>query len=124
MSAARVRRARTLTESLGSIVLGFELVVVFLAALVNYGLPTAGLVSIGPVGGLVSGGVLCLLIIVAIGLLRHPVGIWLGWAVQAIIILAGLLNPVMFFIGAIFAAMWTYAMISGARIDRSNKENA
>ena len=53
----------------------------------------------------------------------------LGWIVQALILLAGLLNPGMFFVGAIFAAMWTYCIIDRRRIDRRstaspNKENA
>ncbi|KQX06879.1 MULTISPECIES: DUF4233 domain-containing protein [unclassified Leifsonia] len=125
--AAPPRRSaapRSIKRSLASIVLGFELIVVFLAALVNYGLPTAGLVSIGPVAALVSGGVVCLLIIITLGLLRYPFAYVLGWIVQALILLAGFLNPGMFFVGAIFAAMWTYAMISGGRIDRNNKEYA
>ncbi|MEL4318431.1 DUF4233 domain-containing protein [Leifsonia sp. YIM 134122] len=122
--AGRTPAPRSIKRSLASIVLGFELIVVFLAALVNFGLPTAGLVSIGPVAALVSGGVVCLLIVITLGLLRHPFAYVLGWIVQALILLAGLLNPGMFFVGAIFAAMWTYAMISGGRIDRHNKENA
>ncbi|KQQ95969.1 hypothetical protein ASF62_01980 [Leifsonia sp. Leaf325] len=122
--SGRAPAPRSIKRSLASIVLGFELIVVFLAALVNYGLPTAGLISIGPVAALVSGGVVCLLIVITLGLLRHPFAYVLGWIVQALILLAGLLNPGMFFVGAIFAAMWTYAMISGGRIDRHNKEYA
>lgn len=122
--SGRTPAPRSIKRSLASIVLGFELIVVFLAALVNYGLPTAGLISIGPVAALVSGGVVCLLIVITLGLLRHPFAYVLGWIVQALILLAGLLNPGMFFVGAIFAAMWTYAMISGGRIDRHNKEYA
>lgn len=34
----RARRARTMRETLGSIVLGFELIIVFLGALVLFGL--------------------------------------------------------------------------------------
>ncbi|KQO93772.1 DUF4233 domain-containing protein [Leifsonia sp. Leaf264] len=120
----RAPAPRSIRRSLASIVLGFELIVVFLAALVNYGLPTAGLISIGPVAALVSGGIVCLLIIVTLGLLRYQFAYVLGWTVQVLILLAGLLNPGMFFVGAIFAAIWTYAMISGGRIDRYNKENA
>jgi len=122
--SGRTPAPRSIKRSLASIVLGFELIVVFLAALVNFGLPTAGVISIGPVAALVSGGVVCLLIVITLGLLRHPFAYVLGWIVQALILLAGLLNPGMFFVGAIFAAMWTYAMISGGRIDRHNKEYA
>lgn len=119
----RAPASRSVQRSLASIILGFELIVVFLAALVNYGLPTGGLISLGPVGSLVAGGVLCVLIIVTLGLLRHPFAIPLGWIVQGLILLGGFINVAMFFVGAIFAAMWVYGMIRGARIDRWNKEN-
>ncbi|WP_235833259.1 DUF4233 domain-containing protein [Orlajensenia flava] len=115
---------RSVQRSLASIILGFELIVVFLAALVNYGLPTGGLISLGPVGSLVAGGVLCLLIILTLGLIRRPFAITLGWIVQVLILLGGFFNVAMFFVGALFAAMWAYGMIRGARIDRWNKENA
>ena len=42
MRAGRPRRNRTVRESLGSIVLGFEAVIVFLATLVAFGLKAAG----------------------------------------------------------------------------------
>jgi hypothetical protein len=53
--SGRTLAPRSIKRSLASIVLGFELIVVFLAALVNFGLPTAGVISIGPVAALVSG---------------------------------------------------------------------
>lgn len=59
--------------------------------------------------------------IVAIALLRHRIGIILGWAVQLIVIAAGLLVPAFFIVGAIFAAMWTYCMIVGGRIDHRDR---
>jgi hypothetical protein len=110
------RRVRSLSETLGSIVLGFEVLVVFLGALVLFGLnalPAA--VALG------GGAVLILLMIVAIGLLRSPVGVWLGWAIQLIVVAAGFLVPAFFIVGAIFTAMWAYCMIMGARLDRNNQ---
>ena len=103
-------------ESLGSIVLGFELVIVFLGALVLFGLK-----SLPPAVALGGGAVLILLMIVAIGLLRYPVGVIIGWAVQLIVIAAGLLVPAFYIVGAIFAAMWTYVMIVGGRIDHRDR---
>lgn len=114
---------RSVQRSLASIILGFELIVVFLAALVNYGLPTGGLLSLGPIGSLVAGGALCLVIILTLALLRFPIGIPLGWAVQLLIVLGGLFNLAMFFVGAIFAALWIYAVTRGARIDQWNLEH-
>lgn len=102
-------------RSLGSIVLGFELVVIFLAALVIAFGPGAVL---PPWVMLTVGGVVCLLTVATIGLLGHRWAYVLGWAVQAVVVLSGFFNPAMFVIGALFAAMWAYAMITGARLDR------
>jgi hypothetical protein len=110
------RRVRSLRETLGSIVLGFEVLVVFLGALVLFGLnalPAA--VALG------GGAALIVLMIVAVGLLRSPVGVWLGWAIQLIVVAAGFLVPAFFIVGAIFTAMWAYCMIMGARLDRNNQ---
>ncbi|MEJ3404036.1 DUF4233 domain-containing protein [Rathayibacter sp. YIM 133350] len=131
MSVASAPRSapRSVRRSLASIVLGFELIVVFLAALVNFGLPTGGVITLGPVGSLVAGGVLCVLIIVTLGLLRFRFAYVVGWVVQALIVLGGLFNVAMFFVGALFAGMWAFAMIRGRKIDtwnmtNWNKENA
>ena len=114
--AARPRRERTVRELLGSIVLGFELIVVFLGALVLFGLGSL------PAGVALGGGAaLVVLMIVAIGTLRSPVGIVLGWFVQLVVVAAGFLVPAFFIVGAIFTAMWAYCMIAGARIDCNKK---
>jgi hypothetical protein len=112
------RRQRSLRESLGAIVLGFELLVVFLGALVLFGLKS--LPAWLALGG---GAVLIVLMIAAIGLLRYPVGVVLGWLVQLIVVAAGFLVPAFFIVGAIFTAMWTYCMIAAARIDRNTHHN-
>ncbi len=111
---------RSVRRSLASIVLAFEVVVVFLAALVVWGLAPDGE---GPFGmprwvALVAGGVLILALVLTIGLLRHAWGYALGWGLQALIIASGFVNPAMFFVGALFGGMWWYCMIAGARIDR------
>ena len=112
--AGKPRRQRSLRETLGSIVLGFELLVIFLGALVVFGLK----VLPAPVA-LGGGALLVVLAIAAIGLLRSTVGVVLGWLVQLIVVAAGFLNPAFFIVGAIFTAMWAYCMIAAARIDRN-----
>ncbi|MEV8215280.1 DUF4233 domain-containing protein [Leifsonia sp. NPDC077715] len=117
--AGRPRRQRSLREMLGSIVLGFELLVVFLGALVLFGLQALpAWVALG------GGAALIVLMIVAIGLLRNTVGVVLGWIVQVVLVAAGLLVPAFFIVGAIFTAMWAYCMIAAARIDRNNQAAA
>ena len=114
--APRPRRERSVVELLGSIVLGFELVIVFLGALVLFGLK-----ALPPAIALGGGAAVVVLLVIAVGLLRYPVGIWLGWFVQLVVVAAGFLVPAFFIVGAIFTAIWTYCMIVGARIDRNNK---
>ncbi|MBN9630216.1 MAG: DUF4233 domain-containing protein [Actinobacteria bacterium] len=112
----RARRRRTLRESLGSIVLGFELIVVFLGALVLFGLKSLpAWIALG------GGAVVVLLMIAAIGLMRNRAGVVLGWLVQLVVVAAGFLVPAFFIVGAIFTAMWTYCMIAASRIDRNNR---
>ncbi len=110
-------RERSAQESLGSIVLGFEVVVVFLGALVVFGLH-----ALPPLQALGGGALLVVLMVIAVPLLRFRIGYWLGWLVQLVVVASGLLVGVLFIVGAIFAAIWGYAMIAGARLDRRNAE--
>lgn len=109
----RARPPRGIKQTLGSIILGFELVVMFLGALVIFGLKALP----APVA-LIGGAVLCLIIVATIPLLRFRWGYWLGWAVQAAIVATGLLVPMMFLVGGMAAAVWTYAMVQGDKIER------
>jgi hypothetical protein len=117
---------RSVRQSLASIVLGSEVIVVFLAALVIWGLaPTEnGTFDLPPWVALAAGGVLILGLIAVIGLLRFRWGYALGWALQALILAAGFINPAMFFVGAIFGGLWWYCMVVGARIDRERTAQA
>ena len=127
--ASRSRRSprssgsRSVKRSLATILLGFETIVVFLGAVV-----TLGLVSVatepGPVSPLVVviGGVaLCLAMVAVIALLRFRWAYPVGWLLQAVIIATGFITPAMFFVGALFAAMWAYCMITGSRIDHQKE---
>ena len=93
--------------------LGFEVIVVFLAALVAFGLR-----SLPPAQALVGGGGLILIMLVTLGLLRFRWGFAVGWLVELAIVAAGFVLPAMFVVGGFFALLWAYCMIQGARIDR------
>jgi len=116
---ARVRRRRGAAESLGSIVLGFESVIVFLAGLVVFGLGAlpAGIPSWW---GIVAGAVLAVLMILTAGLLRYRWGFAIGWALQVILALGALLVPAISFVVLIFGGLWAYATIKGAQLDARN----
>jgi hypothetical protein len=112
--APRMRRRRSITESLGSIVLGFEVIIVFLAALVVGGLgklPWAVSLPLG-IG-------LCALMLVTAGLLRYDWAVWLGWFCQAAFAAGGLLVGEIFIVAALFIGIWAYCMIVGGRVDRT-----
>lgn len=111
---------RSVRRSLASIVLGFEVIVVFLAALVIWGLaPTEnGTFGFPPWVSLAAGGVVILGLIATIGLLRYSWAFALGWVLQVLILATGFVNPAMWFVGLIFGGLWWYCMVVGARIDR------
>ncbi|MCD5347108.1 DUF4233 domain-containing protein [Agromyces sp. S2-1-8] len=126
-SAAPARPPRSIRQSLGAIVLGFETIVVFLAALVVWGL-AQGDAALGvesalpPWVALVAGGVIILGLIATIGLLRFDWAYTLGWVLQVLIVASGFINPAMFVVGALFGGMWWYCMVAGSRIDRQRAE--
>jgi len=117
--APRARRRRGAAESLGSIVLGFESVIVFLAGLVVFGLGALP-ASIPSWWGIVAGSVLAVLMILTAGLLRYRWGFFVGWALQAILGLGAFLVPAILFVFVIFGGLWGYATIKGAQLDARN----
>lgn len=120
------RPERSLRQTLASIVLTFEIVVVFLGALVIWGLSRDDGAPFGlPSWALLAaGGVLILLMLVTIPLLRYEWAYVLGWALQVLVLASGLLNPAMYLVGAIFGGMWAYCMVVGARLDRARAAEA
>jgi hypothetical protein len=117
---------RSVRRTLASIVLGFEVVVVFLAALVIWGLSReeGGILGLPEWAPLAAGGLVILALIVTMGSLRREWAYRLGWALQALIFASGVLNPAMFVVGAVFGGMWAYCMIVGRRIDRDRAASA
>ena len=122
----RVRRARSVTESLLSIVLVLEVLLVFFAMLAAFGLRT-----LEPGLAFGGGGVLMLLLILTGGVLRYTWGVAIGWVLQVALVAVGVLLPLMYFIGAAFLALWIFCFVRGRQIDTQkaaylaaqNKEN-
>ncbi len=98
---------------LASSVLFFEAVVIGLAipATLALGTDHRGLVVWGGLGL-----VLCCLL--ALALMRSPVGYVLGSLVQVAAVAAGFLLPAMFFLGGLFALLWVLALRLPARAAR------
>lgn len=108
-------RRRGAVESLLSIVAILEAVVVFFVTITAYGL------RVLPVGVVFGGGVaLFLLLVIVSRIIRHPVGLWIGCVLQVVLVLLGFLLPIMWIVGGIFAALWTYCLVKGLQLDRRN----
>lgn len=101
----------------GSTVLWSEVLVVFFALLVAYGLRVAepATLSILAAVGMVSCAV-------AARLQRSRAGIAIGSAVQLLLLLGGLLVPMMFVVGGVFTVIWALGVWLGLKIDRERAE--
>jgi len=103
-----------------SSVLGIESIVVFLCCLVA---STNG--SIGNQAAAVWLGLgLLILLLLSIGVLRRPWGVWWGSALQVVVVFLGILVPIMWFVGGIFAMLWFLAVRNGSRVDALRAERA
>ncbi|WP_368496382.1 DUF4233 domain-containing protein [Herbiconiux sp. A18JL235] len=106
-------RGGSVRQSLGAIVLGFESVVMFFAALVIFGL------KILPAPLALGGGaVLCVLLLASTVLLRYRWGYALGWALQAVIAATCILVPMLAIVAVVFIGLYAFCMIKGGQIDR------
>ena len=108
------RRERSATESLLTIVLGLEGLLVFFAALSIYGTR-----AVTPAVAFGSALAMIVVILVATRALRYRGGHALGWVVQGALIAAGILNPLMFVIGAGFTALWVFCFVRGRQLDKN-----
>ena len=64
-------------------------------------------------------GIAMFLSVALCGVVTRPGGIALGWAVQIALIASGIVVPSMFFLGAIFAALWWASVHYGRKIDEA-----
>jgi len=111
------RRPSTATESLLSIALVLEAILVFFVTLTVYGLR-----ALEPLPAFVGGGLLLLALVVTARLVRRPWGIALGWLLQVVLIATGFLVPIMFAIGAGFVGIWIFCFLKGRQLDRAKAQ--
>ncbi|MEP6760102.1 MAG: DUF4233 domain-containing protein [Sporichthyaceae bacterium] len=100
-------------RTLAASVLVGEAFVLFFATLVAQDLSNVDNATVWAVGG--GAAAACL---VLTGLLRHTWAYVAGSLLQVLVILAGLVVPVMFFLGAVFAGLWSMAIYLGRRVAR------
>ncbi len=111
------RPPRSARRQFAATMLVLEAFVVLFAALVAYGLEVAE-----PRVVWLLGGGLALSLLLAAGLLRQPGGYVVGSVLQVAVVAGGLLVPLMFVVGGIFAVLWIASLRLGARIDRERAE--
>lgn len=116
--APRPRRQRTLTESLLTIVLGLEAVLVFFVALTVFGLH-----ALPPMAAFGGGASLVVLLILATRIVRYPWGVWVGWVLQAVLLATGTLLPALYIAAGFFVAMWVFCFVRARQIDRANSSH-
>lgn len=94
-------------------ILVFELIVLVLAF--------PGMVYVSNVSSTRAGvwcGIVALMALLGAGMLRRGhVGWALSWLAQVGMILLGILTPMMYLVGAIFAGIWVMSIVMGRRID-------
>jgi len=113
------KKRRSIRVMFASTVLSLEAFVVLFGTLVVFGLQRE---TLEPLVILIGGVLLAAALIGACAFLSKPAGPWIGWVLQLAIIATGFLEPMMFFVGALFAGTWWYALRAGARLDRENRQ--
>lgn len=91
-----------------------EFFIVGFAGLVAMKDPALSMTSVWAVSGTLMA--LCLLLC---GLVTRPGGVALGWALQIALIASGFVVPLMFFLGAVFAALWWASVHYGRKVDEA-----
>lgn len=112
-----MKRVRTASESLLSIALGLEAILVFFVMLTAFGLK-----ALPPVAAFSGGIGLIVLLVLAGRFVRFEWGVWFGWLLQAILVATGILLPIMYFIGLGFAAIWVFCFVKGRQLDRAKAQ--
>ena len=113
------KKRRSVKVMFASTVLLLEAFVVLFGTLVVFGLRSD---TIPPAVILGVGLTLSVVLVLACALLTRSYGILLGWVLQLLIIATGVVEPMMFLVGVLFALTWLYGIRTGARLDRENAE--
>ncbi|MFG2356177.1 DUF4233 domain-containing protein [Streptomyces sp. NPDC048521] len=91
-----------------------EVFIIGFAALVAMKDPDLSTSTVWLVSGIAM--VLCVLLC---GMVTRPGGVALGWALQIALIASGVFVPTMYFLGAIFGALWWASVHFGRKVDEA-----
>jgi hypothetical protein len=109
------KKRRSTKVMFASTVLLLEAFVVLFGTLAVFGL-RRGEVSPALIFGV--GIALFLVLVFTCAVVSRPWGVGLGWILQLVLVLAGIVEPTMYVVGVLFAAAWWYGIRTGIRIDR------
>lgn len=112
--APRPRRERTATQSLVAAALGMEAVLMIFVSFTAFGLKA--LPAAVALGG---GAALLVLFVLTAGIVRFRTGVVFSGVLQLALVLTGLVLPLMWFIGAGFAAFWVWCLVKGRSLERA-----
>ena len=101
---------------LGAAGLAFEAIVVLLAIPV---VVVVGTVPVPPWLGITGGVTLALALVVLARYVTRPWAVPVGWVLQGLVVLTGLLAPPMFIVGGIFALLWGLAIRLARQVDEA-----
>ena len=107
----RPRRKRSIQESLLSIALVLEAVLIFFVTLTAFGLK-----ALPPVTAFVGGAAFFVALNVASAQQRFEWGVWVGWVLQVALLATGFILPIMFFIGALFVALYVFCFVKARQL--------
>jgi hypothetical protein len=113
------KKRRSTKVMFASTVLLLEAFVVFFATLAVFGLRRG---EFPPALILGTGIALSLVMVFACAVLSRPWGVALGWILQTVLILTGIVEPMMFLVGALFGLAWWYGIRTGIRIDSESAQ--
>ena len=115
------RTARSIRATFASTVLVMEAFV-----LVFFGLAMFGVNRGTPMAPWALGISLALAVVAVLdcALIRRPLGIWIGWAIQLVLVASAFVEYTMAIVGVGFGLAWWYAVTKGAQIDRENVRRA
>lgn len=116
VSGARAGRQST-QRALASIVLGFELIIVFLMGMTVFGM---SLLEPRELGIYIGVG-LCVLILIALFCMRGTLGIRIGWALHVLMFAVAFIMPMSLVVSVVFLGLWIFCMVRGAQIDRGRE---
>lgn len=115
------RKARSARRTFASAVLVSQVIVIFFTGVVAVRLELAPANQTWIVTG-----VLLALALLAVASLRsgYGYGYGIGAVLQLAVIATGLVVPIMWFLGAVYLALWLMAFTAGGRIDRERAAHA